>query len=65
MKLQAFGLLAVGSLVHGAALKGFQATVPEPIEGYRGPIALGDGAINAPLDENGKETYLGTLGPPR
>ncbi|KAK0655074.1 hypothetical protein B0T16DRAFT_450816 [Cercophora newfieldiana] len=31
----------------------------DPIEGYKGPIPFGDATINAPLDENCKETYIG------
>ena len=54
--------LAIGvtllPVVTGAAIKA-RDEVPEPIEGYRGPISIGNATINAPLDENGKETYLG------
>ncbi len=34
-------------------------TRPDPIEGYRGPIEFGNATINAPLDENGRNTYIG------
>jgi len=32
----------------------------DPIDGYDGPIEFGHAAINAPLDERGKDTYLGS-----
>lgn len=50
--------LSLTPAVLGAALKA-RDEVPEPIEGYRGPIPIGNATINAPLDENGKETYIG------
>ena len=32
---------------------------PEKIKGFHGPIPFGNATINAPLDENGRETYIG------
>ncbi|KAK0612534.1 hypothetical protein B0T17DRAFT_620708 [Bombardia bombarda] len=32
---------------------------PDAIDGYRGPIEFGNRTINAPLDANGQDTYLG------
>lgn len=30
-----------------------------PVPGYRGPIPFGNSIINAPLDDKGRDTYLG------
>jgi len=53
--LLAAGIALLSSLVSGAG----QFMSMDPIEGYRGPIPFGDATINAPLDEDGKETYIG------
>ncbi|KAK0725827.1 hypothetical protein B0H67DRAFT_141629 [Lasiosphaeris hirsuta] len=56
-------LLAVGAallfpnVVLGA--KNMVLDRPDPIEGYYGPFEFGNSTINAPLDEHGRETYIG------
>jgi len=57
-------LLAIGlSLpvaVFGARISPHAITDPSgSVPGYRGPIPFGHAAINAPLDEHGRDTYLG------
>ncbi|KAM7187394.1 hypothetical protein V8F20_010979, partial [Naviculisporaceae sp. PSN 640] len=54
-------VLATGLLLSPAALGGVIQWNDEPdqIDGYRGPIYFGDATINAPLDENSMDTYIG------
>lgn len=53
-------LLAAGISLSGAVLgSAVPLEVPDAIDGFIGPIEYGNATINAPLDENGKETYMG------
>lgn len=49
--------LSLPGVVRGAG--NMALTAPDPIEGYDGPIFFGNTTINAPLDDEGRETYLG------